>query len=111
MSAHHSTRMHSPIKTILRKIRDKYQTYCTKYKTHAMATYHGGAGHPITRDINIHVEDVETTGLEHDNESTSHSDPTVTLGIPEAEDHSDELIHANQAKLTTLTMEINDLHQ
>ena len=111
MSAHCSTIVHSPIKTVLGMIRGKYQTYSTKYKTHAMATHHGGAGHPIDRDINLHVEDVETTGLEHDNESTSGSDATITLRIPEAEEHPDDLIHTNQAKLTALTREINDLHQ
>ena len=31
-------------KTVLGKIRDWYQAFCTTYKTHAMATQHGGAG-------------------------------------------------------------------
>ena len=39
----------------LGKIRDKYQAYYTMYKTHAMATHHGGTGHPIDKDINLHV--------------------------------------------------------
>ena len=93
---------------MLRKIGDKYQTYCTKYKTHAMATCHGGAGHPIDRDIDLHIDD-ETT--ENGNENTSALDATITLRVPEAEDHTDDLIHANQAKLTALTREINDLSQ
>ena len=45
---------------------------------HAMATHHGGAGHPIDRDINLHVEDPEATGI--DNESISGSDTIVALG-------------------------------
>ena len=45
MSGHHSKhskRMHSPFKTVFRKIRDKYQSYCTMYKTHTN-------GHPPWR--------------------------------------------------------------
>ena len=76
-----------------------------------MATCHGGEGCPLDRDINIHVEDSETTGLENDNESTSGSDDTVALGGPEAGGHPDDLIHSNQAKLTALTREINDFCQ
>ena len=94
---------------MLRKISDTYQAYCTMYKTHTMAT-HGGAGHPLDRDIDLHIEDSETTGLENDNERTSGSDATGVLGGPEAEGHPDDLIH-NQAKLMALTKEINDFHQ
>ena len=65
----------------------------------------------MDRNIDLHIEDVETTGLENDNESTSSSDATITLGGPEAEGHPDDLIHSNQAKLTVLMMEINDLYQ
>ena len=36
---------------------------------------------------------------------------TVALGEPEAEDFPSELIPSNQAKLTALMREINDLHQ
>ena len=96
---------------MLRKIRDKYQAYCTTYKTHPMATHHGGAGSPIDRDIDLHIEDAETTGLENDNESTGGSHATITLGGPEAEGYPDGLIHSNQAKLTAHMREINDLHQ
>ena len=42
---------------------------------------------------------------------TSGSDATITLGGPEAEGHPDYLTHNNQAKLTALIREINDLHQ
>ena len=68
MSAHHSTRMHSPFKTVLRKIRDKYEAYCTTYKTHAMATCHGDVGHPLDRGISLNAVDPEPTDI--DNEST-----------------------------------------
>ena len=49
---------HSPFKTVLRKIGDRYQSYCTTYKTHAMIICHGGVGHAgEDRDLNSHVED------------------------------------------------------
>ena len=68
---------------MLGKIGDKYQAYCTMYKTHAMATHHGGTGCHLDRDIDLHVEDSETTGPDNDNESTSGLDATVILGGPE----------------------------
>ena len=103
--------MHSPFKTVLRKIGDKYQAYCTTYKTHATATHHGGAGCLLDTDINLNVEDSETTGIDNDNESTHGSDATVALGGREAEHHPNDPIYSNQAKLTALTREINDLCQ
>ena len=114
MSGHHSKnseQMHSPLKTMLGKIRDRYQIYCTVYKMHAMANCHRGAGYPIDRDINLHLEDTETTGLESDNESVSGLDTTTALGGPETEGHPNKLIPSNQAKLRALMREINDLCQ
>ena len=95
---------------MLGKIKDRYQTYCTVYKMHTMATHHG-VGCPIDRDIDLHIEDADTTGLDNDNDSISGSDTTVALARPEADGHPDELIPSNQAKLTALTREINDLCQ
>ena len=112
MSGHcskHSEPMSSPFKTVLGKIRDKYQTYCTTYRTHTMATCHRGPGCPLDRDINLHIEDSETTGLDNDNESTSGLDAVVALGGPEAEDHPNDLMHSNQAKLMVLMQELNGL--
>ena len=103
--------MHSSFKTVLGKIGDKYQAYCTMYKTHAMATYYGGAGHPLGRDIDLHIEDSESTGLDNDNESTSGSDTTVALEGPVAEGHPNDLLHSNQTKLMALMREIYDLCQ
>ena len=76
---------------------------------HAMATHHGGAGHPIDRDINLHVEDPEATGI--DNESISGSDTIVALGGLEVGGNIEELLPNNQARLTALTREINELCQ
>ena len=114
MSGHHSKhseQMHSTFKTALGKIRDKYQAYCTMYKTHTMATHHRGTGHPIDRDIDLYIEDAEPTGLENDKESTSGLDTTIALGGPEAEGQPDDLIHSNQIKWTAFMREINDLCQ
>ena len=73
MSSHcskHNEQMHFPLKTILGKIRNRYQTYCTAYTTHTIGTHHGGAGHPIARD-DLHMEDTETTGMDNENDSIS----------------------------------------
>ena len=78
MSAHHSTRMHSPPKTVFGRIGDKYQAYCTTYKMHAMATHHRGAGCPLDTGTDLHTEDPESTDI--DNESTHSSNATVALG-------------------------------
>ena len=109
MSAHHSTRMQSPLKTVLGNIRDRYQAYCTAYKMHAMATCHGGTGCPSDRGINIHAEDPEPTDI--GNESTHSSNATVALGGPEAEGHPENPVYNNHDKLTALMREINDLGQ
>ena len=108
-TAHHSTRLCSLPKTVLEKIRDWYQAYCTTYKMHAMATHHGGTGHLLDRGLYILVEDPEHTDI--DNESTHSSDATVALGGPEAVGHPKEPVHNNQDRLTALAREINDLHQ
>ena len=83
MSGHcskNSEQMHSPLKTVLGKIGDRYQTYWIVYKMQTMATHHRGAGCPIDRDTNLHIEDAETTGLENDNEIISGLDTTIALG-------------------------------
>ena len=88
---------------------DKYHAYCTTYKTHAMATHHRGAGHPLDRCINFNAEDPEPTDI--DNENTNGLDATVALGGPEEEGHLNDPIYSNNDKLTAPTREINDLNQ
>ena len=109
MSAHCNTRSYSPLKAILGKIGDLYQAYCTTYKTHAMATYHGGAGCLLNRGLNILTEDTEHADI--DNDSTHSSDARVTLGDPEAVEHPEDPAYENQDRLAALMREINDLHQ
>ena len=109
MSAHHNTRSCSPLKTVLGKIRDQYQAYCTTYKTHAMATCNRGAGCLLDRGLDILTEDTEHTDI--NNSSTHSSDITVVLGDPDAVGHTEDPTCDSQDRLTTLTREINDLHQ
>ena len=60
MSAHHRLWTHSPIKKILNKIGDSYQTYINYSKTHTMATCYGGIGNVNNsdpHDINADIQD------------------------------------------------------
>ena len=50
--------MCSPLKKVLNKIEDSYQTYINAYKTHAMATHHGGTGKPSEKDFWPQEKDV-----------------------------------------------------
>ena len=59
MSAHCNVRSHSLLKTVLSKLGDTYQAYHNTYKTHAMATHHGGAGQPLDRDTTLHGQDTD----------------------------------------------------
>ena len=72
MSACYHTRSHSLLKTVLGKIGDQHQAYCTTYKTHAMATHHGGTGCCLDRGSDILTEDPEHADI--DSESTHSSD-------------------------------------
>ena len=58
MSAHCNFQMCSPLKKVLNKIEDSYQTYINAYKTHAMATCHGGTGKPSEKDSDPQENDV-----------------------------------------------------
>ena len=57
MSACHNIRLHCPLKTVFNKLGDTYQAYCNIYKTHTMATHHGGAGQSFHRDTVQHGQD------------------------------------------------------
>ena len=58
MSARHNFWMHSPLKKVLNKMEDSYQTYVNSYKTHAMATHHGGTGKPLQKDSDAQENNV-----------------------------------------------------
>ena len=66
MSAGHSTRSCSLLKTVLWKIRDWYQACCTTFKTHVMAIHHGGEGCPLERGLDILTEDPEHADIDND---------------------------------------------
>ena len=62
MSAFQNIWTHSPIKKILNKIGDSYHTYINYYKTHTMATHHGGIDKPLEKDsdhqeTNVNIQD------------------------------------------------------
>ena len=59
MSACLSLRSCSPLKTVLNKLGDSYQTYINTYKTHAMATHYGGTGQPLERDPTPYEQDTD----------------------------------------------------
>ena len=102
MSAHHSLRSCSTLKSVFGKLGDTYQSYCNTYITHAIATCHGGLGQPLDRDIDITRDIHETTDT--DIENTQDFLPVDT-------DHFEDLQHNSPAKLTALTREVDDLHQ
>ena len=96
MSAHHSLRSHSPLKTVFRKIGDTYQAHCHTYKTHAMAIHHGGSAQLLDRDITAHK--TTDTEVEHAQEF----DHVNTNDFEESEPN-------NPTRLTTITRELDDL--
>ena len=96
---------HSPFKTMLRKIRDRYQSYCTTYKTHTMTTHHEEVGHADkVRDLNSQIED---TGNIDDNESTNSSETTIVFRGSEMDGCLGDLLPNSQTDLDILTREIN----
>ena len=98
MSAHNSLRSHSPLKAVFDKIGDTYQAYCHTYKTHAMATCHGGSGQHLDRGINSH----KTIDAE-----IKHAQEFHHINTNDFEDSETN----NPAKLTAITRELDDLHQ
>ena len=102
MSAHHSLTWCSPLKTVFGKVGDNYQAYCNTYKTHSMATCHGGLGQPLDRDIDVTREAHEAAGT--DTEDTQDYHPVET-------DHFEDLEHSNPTRLTAITRELDDLCQ
>ena len=78
MSAYHSIRSCSLLKSVFGKIGDTCQAYCNTYKMHTMATHHRGIGCPLDKDMNR--EDPETAEMEIEN--THGFDATVTFNEP-----------------------------
>ena len=93
MSAHHNLRSHSPLKTVLNKIGDSYQTYINTYKTHAMATHHGGMGQPLDRDPTLQEQGSDIPNDYH------HEDM----------DNFENVEHETHTTLKDLTRDLDDL--
>ena len=94
---------HSPLRTMLRRIGDRHQTYCTTYKTHVMVIHHGDTRCLVDRDIDFHMEDMEgiNTGPDSNNESTSGSDTTIDFGGSEADGHPSNIIPNKQSQVNS----------
>ena len=92
MPACHSLRLHSPLKSVLNKIGDSYQTYCNTYKTYAMAICLRGAGQPSDRDPNLPEQDTDI--------------PSDHL---EDMDNFENAEHENHTALKVLTKYLDDL--
>ena len=58
MSTGPSLRSHSLLKTVLTEVENSYQTYVNMYKTHTMATCHGGTGQPLEKNLNPKDQDI-----------------------------------------------------
>ena len=102
MSAHHSLRLCSPLKTVFWKVEDTYQAHCNTYKTHTMATCHGGSGQPLDRDIDVTREAHEATDTDIEDMQDFH---------PVEASHLQDLEHNNPARLTAITTELDDIWQ
>ena len=83
----------SPLKTVLNKIGDSYQTYVNTYKTHAMATHLGCAGQPLDRHTTPHEVDTDIPSDYH------HEDM----------DNFGNVEHENLMTLKALTRDLDDL--
>ena len=95
MSTCHNLRSCFHLKTVLNWIGDTYQTYCNTYKTHALATHHGGAGQPLDRDAILNGKDTDVE-IPHN----YHHEDTGDFETIEVENH---------ANLATLIWELDDL--
>ena len=86
MSACHSLRSCSPVKTVFGKIGHTYQGYCNTYKTHTIAAHHGGSGNPLDRDIDMTRGTHKTTDTDIENALDFH---------PVETDHFEDVEHNN----------------
>ena len=83
----------SLLKTVFNKLGATYQAYCHTYKTHTMATHHGGAGQPLDRDTTPHGQDTDIPNNYH------HEDM----------DNFENAEQENHNNLAILTQDLDDL--
>ena len=110
MSACHNLRMHSPLKKVLSKLGDSYQTYLNMYKTHTLATHHRGTGQPSEMDPNSQAQDIDTPndyqGDIDDFENIEHENH---MQLKELTNKLDQLWHKVKAAKNQPTDTINCL--
>ena len=92
MSAHHNLRTPSPLKKVLNRLGDSYQSYINTYKMHMVATLHGGTGQPSEMDPNPQAQDID---IPHD--------------YLEDVDNFKNIEHENHMQLKELTNELDHL--
>ena len=114
MTGHHdrsNDEVHSPLKTVLRKLNNRYQSYCAtknpcynhlpwRNRTHRQRQR---TQFPCRGTGGIDI------GSDNNNESTNNSDTTIAFGGSEPVGH--DLLHSSQVNLTVLTIEINSSQQ
>ena len=84
--------MHSPLKKVLNKLGDSYQTYVNTYKMHTLATHHGGTGQPSEMDPNPQAQDID-----------------IPNDYLEDVDDFENIEHENHLQLKALTNELDHL--
>ena len=84
--------MHSPLKKVLNKLGDSYQTYVNTYKTHRMTTHYGGTGQPLELDPNPQEYNID-----------------IPNDYPEDIDDFENVEHENHMQLKELTHELDHL--
>ena len=102
MSACHTFRSCSPLKTVLGRLEDTYQAYCNTYKTHAMATCHQGSGQPLDRVTTMPREKQPVVDTNVELQQDFH---------PEDTDQFENLEYNNPNRLHVIGRDKDDLHQ
>ena len=102
MSACHNFWIHSPLKKVLNKIEDSYQTYVNSYKTHTIATCHGGKGKPSEKDSDTQEHDVAIHNeYQADINDFENIEPDHHAGLRDLTheiDHLQQKVEANETK-------------
>ena len=81
-----------PLKKVLNKLGDSYQTYINMYKMHTIATHHGGTGQPLEIDSSPQAQDID-----------------IPSCYPEDMDDFEYIEHENHTQLKELTNELDHL--
>ena len=98
MSACQTLQTHSPVKNILNKIGDSYQTFVNYYKTYTMATCYGGIGKPLEKDsdpqeIEAAIQDEYQTGIN----DLENIEPDHHAGLRDLTPEIEQLWHTVEA--------------